>query len=172
MNYEYNGNLLEDERINLVVKEILAKYPVISKEIAYTIEYARKGSQWAIDRLNGKHEYGNHKKYKWLLNSDFKISSKCCEIMKKRPVKQFEKETGLHPIVGTMADEGGQRKSAYLKKGCNSFDGKRPMSTPLGFWTEKDIWDYLHKFEVLYYLYSTFKKSKTFCNPNFSIQYV
>lgn len=24
------------------------------------------------------------------------------------------------------------------------------MSTPLGFWTEKDIWDYIHKFNVLY----------------------
>ncbi len=34
MNYEYNGNLLEDERINLVAKEILTKYPVISKENA------------------------------------------------------------------------------------------------------------------------------------------
>ena len=145
-------------------------YPVISKEIAYTIDYARKGSQWAIDRLNGKHNYGNHKKYKYLLDSDFKISAICCDIMKKRPVKKFEKETGLHPIVGTMADEGGQRKSAYLKKGCNSFDSKRPMSTPLGFWTEKDIWDYIHKFQILYYLYLTLIKSKTLPKPNLFMQ--
>ena len=125
-------------------------YPVISKEVAYTIYYARKGSQWAIDRLNGKHDFGNHKKYKFLLDADFKISSICCDIMKKRPVKKFEKATGLHPIVGTMADEGGQRKSAYLKKGCNSFTGTRPMSTPLGFWKEEDIWEYIYKFKLLY----------------------
>ena len=72
--------------------------------------------------------------------------------MKKRPVKKFEKQTGLHPIVGTMADEGGQRKSAYLRNGCNSFDGARPMSTPLGFWREEDIWEYIHKFKLLFLL--------------------
>lgn len=131
-----------------VIKEY--GYPVISKEIAYTIYYAKKGSQWAIDRLNGKHNYGNHAKYKYLLDADFKISSICCDIMKKRPVKKFEKQTSLHPIVGTMADEGGQRKSAYLKNGCNSFSGVRPMSTPLGFWKEEDIWEYIHKFGLLY----------------------
>ena len=34
MNYEYNGNLLEDERINLVANEIVNKYPQISFERA------------------------------------------------------------------------------------------------------------------------------------------
>lgn len=34
MKFEYNGNLLEDERINLVAKEIVDKYPVISMEKA------------------------------------------------------------------------------------------------------------------------------------------
>lgn len=139
-------------RPEMSFKQVIEQYgyPVISKEIAYTIYYARKGSQWAIDRLNGKHSYGNHQKYKFLLDADFKISSICCDIMKKRPVKKFEKQTGLHPIVGTMADEGGQRKSAYLRNGCNSFSGTRPMSTPLGFWKEEDIWEYIHKFKLLY----------------------
>ncbi len=30
MKYEYNGNLLEDERINLVANEIISAYPQIS----------------------------------------------------------------------------------------------------------------------------------------------
>lgn len=30
MNFEYNGNLLEEERINLVANEIINKYPQIS----------------------------------------------------------------------------------------------------------------------------------------------
>ncbi len=38
MKYEYNGNLLEEDRINLVAKEIITKYPQINlkqaKEIA------------------------------------------------------------------------------------------------------------------------------------------
>jgi 3'-phosphoadenosine 5'-phosphosulfate sulfotransferase (PAPS reductase)/FAD synthetase len=128
-------------------------YPVISKEIALNIEYARKGSKWAIDRLDGKQEgnyHRNNAKYKYLINAPFKISSKCCDIMKKSPIKKFERKTGLHPIIGTMASEGGQRMTGYLRTGCNSFEGKRPMSRPLSFWTEKDIWDYIHKYNVPY----------------------
>lgn len=34
MIFEYNGNLLEEDRINLVVKEITSKYPQISIENA------------------------------------------------------------------------------------------------------------------------------------------
>lgn len=34
MNFEYNGNLLEDERINLVANEITKKYPQINIEKA------------------------------------------------------------------------------------------------------------------------------------------
>ena len=34
MIFEYNGNLLEEDRINLVVKEITSKYPQISIEKA------------------------------------------------------------------------------------------------------------------------------------------
>lgn len=34
MNFEYNGNLLESDRIKLVVKEIITKYPIISIEKA------------------------------------------------------------------------------------------------------------------------------------------
>ena len=34
MNFEYNGNLLEEDRINLVANEITNKYPQISTEKA------------------------------------------------------------------------------------------------------------------------------------------
>lgn len=128
-------------------------YPVISKEISYTIYYARKGSKWAIDRLNGiiKPNYnGNYKKYKYLLNAPFKISSKCCDIMKKRPIKNYEKENKVYGIIGTMASEGGQRLSAYLRTGCNSFEGTRPISKPLSFWKEEDIWEYIKKYNIKY----------------------
>lgn len=128
-------------------------YPVISKEIALNIEYARKGSKWAIDRLNGEQDSNynrNNKKYKYLLDAPFKISSKCCDIMKKEPAKLYEKQHDMHPLIATMASEGGQRLSAYLKTGCNSFDSKRPLSKPLSFWKEEDIWDYIHKYEVPY----------------------
>lgn len=125
-------------------------YPVISKEIACTIEYGRIGRNWAIKRLNGNHSYGNHKKFKYLLNSPFKISDKCCYHMKKQPFKLFEKETNLKPFIGTMASEGGQRESGYKRTGCNAFNSKRPKSMPLAFWLEEDIWGYIRKHNLNY----------------------
>ena len=142
-----NVEIIRPEKTFIQVLEEYG-YPIISKETSLTIEYARKGSKWAIDRLDGKHNYGNHKKYKFLLDAPFKISDKCCMEMKKKPFKKFEKETGLKPILGTMAAEGGQRQSAYLKVGCNAFDTNRPSSQPLGFWTEQDILDYIKLYNV------------------------
>lgn len=37
MNYEYNGNLLEDDRINLVANEIISAYPQINIDQAKQI---------------------------------------------------------------------------------------------------------------------------------------
>ena len=37
MRYEYNGNLLEDKRVDLVSKEIVSKYPEISLDEAREI---------------------------------------------------------------------------------------------------------------------------------------
>jgi 3'-phosphoadenosine 5'-phosphosulfate sulfotransferase (PAPS reductase)/FAD synthetase len=36
------------------------------------------------------------------------------------------------------------RKKNYEKTGCNAFNLKRPASTPIAFWLEKDIWDYIN----------------------------
>lgn len=81
-------------------------------------------------------------KYQWLLNADFLISSQCCYHMKKSPLHRFEKESNLKPIIATMADEGRQRKTAWLKTGCNAFEGKI-QSKPMSFWTEQDVLQYI-----------------------------
>ena len=47
------------------------------------------------------------------------------------------------PIVGTLAEESSLRMTHYLKEGCNAFDSKRPKSTPLGFWKNEDILQYI-----------------------------
>ena len=55
MNYEYNGNLLEDERINVVANEIIRKYPQINfskaKEAAM-LEGKISNSKTINDELN------------------------------------------------------------------------------------------------------------------------
>lgn len=38
-----------------------------------------------------------------------------------------------------MASESQQREKEWKRTGCNAFDGKRPMSKPMSFWTEQDV---------------------------------
>ena len=49
-----------------------------------------------------------------------------------------------------MTGESLRRKTNYLKYGCNSFNKKNPNSTPLAFWNESDIWEYIQKYKVSY----------------------
>ena len=123
-------------------------YPVISKENSQYIYEIRHSTE----NMKQRRLYGDSKgrfklpsKYHYLIDAPFEISNKCCEIMKKRPVKKFEKETGKVPILGTMADESNLRQQSYLQHGCNAFESKRPISTPLGFWRQQDILEYIYK---------------------------
>jgi len=49
-----------------------------------------------------------------------------------------------------MAEESRQRRSQYIKYGCNSFTEKTPSSKPLSIWLEQDILQYLKEFDVPY----------------------
>ena len=137
-------------------------YPVISKEISHTVESAKsllkqgkdgdrlKKIQGKSYTKNGELSSYNCKKYEYLLYSPFRISSSCCDIMKKRPVKKYEKESKNRPIIATMACESRTRKIAWLKNGCNAFDSKRPISQPMSFWTEQDVLRYISGFNIPY----------------------
>lgn len=147
-------------RPDISFKEVLNKYgyPVISKEVAKTIEENRRNPNgYTKKKFDSNSDYV--KKYgsrydlsKWipLRDSDIKISAKCCNVMKKKPSYKYEKTTGRKPFIATMAAESNLRKQEYLKKGCNSFNTKRPASTPLGFWTEQDILKYIKDFNIPY----------------------
>ena len=125
-------------------------YPVVSKEVARRIYYARKGSMWAILQLQGKNRDGSASKFaqryiKWahLTDAPFRISDQCCMVMKERPLDRFTRDTGLQPIIGTMACESMRRQMAYLDTGCNGFSKRRPSSQPMSFWMEQDVLRYL-----------------------------
>lgn len=136
-------------------KEVIQKYgyPVATKELARKIDYARKGASWAQKFVDGTavDSDGRPSRYrvpgKWLklLDAPFKVSSNCCDIMKKSPIHKFEKETGKRGYVGTMACESKLREQAWFKNGCNSFEAKNPKSAPLSFWTENDILTYIRE---------------------------
>ena len=132
-------------------------YPMISKDVADCIEGGRKGQIYRLNRLDGtlKNKEGGKSRYdrsnwNFLLSAPFKISGLCCNEMKKKPFKLYEKESKNKAFVGTMTEESQLRVSSWLLTGCNSFNTKRPMSTPLSFWTEKDIWNYIKTYKVPY----------------------
>lgn len=68
--------------------------------------------------------------------------------MKKAPLRAYQSQVKRYPIIGTMAEESRMRKQAWIRHGCNSFDGKKKSSQPLSFWTEQDILQYIKTFDV------------------------
>lgn len=82
-------------------------------------------------------------RYKFLLNAPFRISNKCCNVMKKSPAHKYSKQTGLMPITAQMADESTLRTQKWLQNGCNAFDVTHPISNPMSFWTEQDVLEYI-----------------------------
>ena len=126
-------------------------YPVVGKEVAECVEGARKGQPYRLRRFDPSYKsMFNVSKWAFLLDAPFKISASCCDVMKKSPFRRYERVTGFKPIVGTMAVESKLRTQAWLRTGCNAFENKRPISQPLAFWLEKDIWDYIRRFNVPY----------------------
>lgn len=146
-------------RPDMPFAEVLSKYgyPVISKEISQIVREAKIGIErgdgsysYRIDKLNGtavdkngKKSTYNCEKYKYLLDAPFNCSEQCCRIMKKRPAHSYERSSGRKPFIGTLASESSLRKSNWVRYGCNSFDTKRISSTPIAFWTEQDILQYI-----------------------------
>lgn len=82
-------------------------------------------------------------KWEFLLDAPFDVSEECCNIMKKKPTKKYEKETGRKPILATLAEESRLRTAAWLTHGCNAFESSRQQSTPMAFWTEQDVLKYI-----------------------------
>jgi 3'-phosphoadenosine 5'-phosphosulfate sulfotransferase (PAPS reductase)/FAD synthetase len=140
--------------------EVIKKYgyPVISKETSLKISETRScpngyASQSFDPNSSKIQRYGtrfNLSKYRYLIEAPFGISHKCCDVMKKKPSKKYEKETGRKAIIGTLASESKARQTVWEKYGCNAFNKGRPTSWPMSFWTEQDVLHYIKKYDVPY----------------------
>lgn len=129
-------------------------YPVISKQNALYIRQAQtlpgdsRSYQLRVNGWNEKHQRYQKlgqipEKWKYLIDSDLKVSEKCCHYMKKKPLHDWEKENGHpKPFIGQMASESNLREKKYLQNGCNSFTGN-VQSNPMGFWTTQDVLEYI-----------------------------
>ena len=116
--------------------EIKEKYgiPCFSKEQDFYIYYyqnaLRKGKkpsktiQQKIDGTYDKGFSGISKKAREYVKSDnpHKITHLCCYYLKKKPFHDFEKKSGLKPILGIRSTESSLRKQQY--KSCFTSNGK------------------------------------------------
>lgn len=134
-------------------------YPMISKEVAKCVSSAKrldsKYGQVCRERLEGTHKQKsgelslfNCQKYKPLLDVDFDISHRCCDVMKKTPSHDYAKRTGRKQITAQLAEESRLREQQWLKYGCNGFDMATPTSNPMSFWTEQDVLKYIKKYDI------------------------
>ena len=76
------------------------------------------------------------------------ISHICCYRVKKSPLLQYQRKHKVVPFLGTLAEESRIRQQAWIRHGCNAFDSKKPQSTPLAFWTEQDILQYIVEYGI------------------------
>jgi 3'-phosphoadenosine 5'-phosphosulfate sulfotransferase (PAPS reductase)/FAD synthetase len=135
-------------------REVIIKYgyPIISKEVADIVYYGKRNHDSArYKKLFG--QYGKTDRYdssKWafLLDAPFDLNAKCCNEMKKKPFKEYEKINGKFPIIGTLANESLLRRTNWFNNGCNIFTKGHARSMPLSIWTEKDIYDYIERFNI------------------------
>ena len=163
--YDCFNSDVEIIRPEMRFDEVINKYgyPAVSKEVSDTVYGARHGGgtgkrkSTRLQKLRGEYKDKdgdiskyNCKKWEFLLDAPFEISDKCCNIMKKKPIKQYAKETRRKPIIATMASESRLRYQKWIQHGCNAFSGERPTSQPLSFWTEQDVIHYIKQFNVPY----------------------
>lgn len=131
-------------------RDVIIKYgyPIISKDVSRNVGDVQKlGKQCFAYRMFDGSIAGsiyNKSNYSYLINAPFKISSRCCDIMKKNPLHKVSKKK--KPITAQMADESRQRLSQWIQNGCNAFDLKSPISNPMSFWTEQDVLTYIHTY--------------------------
>lgn len=130
-------------------------YPVISKEVASKVGEVRasikRGKTNTVRYRQffcpDKNLIYDLSKWVFLIKAPFRISDLCCDIMKKKPVHDYEK-SGKVGMLGQMADESLLRKQKWIKHGCNAFDLKMPQSNPLSFWTNNDVLTYIHTYQI------------------------
>lgn len=136
--------------------EVIQKYgyPIASKQTAkriYELRHHNLSEKYRNQLLYGDDPLKRvSDRWQLLIDAPFETSSKCCDVMKKKPAKRYGKETGRKPLIATMACESTLRKTNWMRYGCNAYQSNDPKSTPMSFWTEQDVLHYIKQFDVPY----------------------
>lgn len=85
-----------------------------------------------------------------------KTSNHCCSILKKEPSEKKQAELGVDVIMkGLMAEESHSRLLSFSTRGYIFKSSRRHAPefyhcSPLGIWTDEDIWQYIYRYNVPY----------------------
>lgn len=152
-------------------------YPIISKDQSCAIHRYHTAKN-ALHRHRRLHGWPNgkrgmiSKKWQFLIKAPFKISDQCCRVMKKEPLNRYAKQTNRKPMTAMMASESNWRKRQYMATGCNNFDSTHPISWPMAFWTDEDVWRYIRHYDLPYSEIYDMGETRTGCMfCMFGIQY-
>lgn len=157
---------------SLPIKETLKKYgfPFCSKQHGAVWQtYKKHGFNSKTVKAYYEHTFNFHSnqcpdilKYQFSESFDsLNISDKCCDYLKKKPMEQYQKDTGKKiAIVGIMATEGGRRAGAV----CLAFQGKKlkqfhPLAPVSKEWEQWFIEKYNIPLCKLYYPPYNFKRT-------------
>lgn len=104
---------------------------------------------WDTNHNNFKSQFKLAKRWMPLIYAPFNVTHRCCEILKKKPMKEIEKSLGDYsPMIGEIAEEGLQREYAYLQTGCNNFVNGKGKSKPMGSMTSQGILENMYRLQV------------------------
>lgn len=123
-------------------------YPMFSKRVSNAIRTYQHAKTAETQQNSLEYIQRNFKKY--LPYIHLPISDKCCDKLKKEPLKRKAKELDLNcSVIGILASESYQRENEWINHGCNVFHVRSDnQCRPLSFWTEQDIFDYIEQNHV------------------------
>jgi 3'-phosphoadenosine 5'-phosphosulfate sulfotransferase (PAPS reductase)/FAD synthetase len=139
-----------DRRPNELWKDI--GVPLWSKEIAYKY---RKFFKSASDKISTHVPAALHAEFRKAKALGLKITDKCCDELKKKPMKKWDKVHGIGGhFMGVRCAESRARRLAWIQKGAlyqAVSHGNLWVANPLAFWTLENIEQWLsdHKLTVL-----------------------
>lgn len=149
-NYKYRIPITykEKESTAMAMAEDLGKVKGSPQRLAKLLGMLTKENK--IQYPNDDKSNYSLKKYQFLLESPFKVSDKCCNELKKKPLHNFEKKYKKVGITGQMASESNFRAQNWIRNGCNVYAGSTVKSNPMSFWTEQDVLEYIVKYNLPY----------------------
>lgn len=132
-------------------------YPILGKA-AGKLKARRINIDCFLRFSNTSSEDEKLKRYYEVL-SDVKLSQACCDVLKKEPSRKIQRNLKVDLLfLGMMASESYRRQIGFSEKGylfevvTESRVIKKPVyhCHPLSIWTDDDIWEYIHRYNVPY----------------------